>query len=72
MWCVEPWGWPLIFGHMKSTRLDVRVEPEQRRELAELAAATGLSSADVVRLAVRRMLANPGLLRLGGGEREAA
>ncbi len=39
---------------MRSQRLGIRVEPEVRKMLDELVAATGLSISDVIRQAVRR------------------
>jgi hypothetical protein len=39
---------------MRTERLGIRVEPEVRKMLDELAAATGLSISDVIRQAVRR------------------
>jgi hypothetical protein len=57
---------------MKSiARFDLKMPPEQRRELAELAAESGLSSADLVRLSVRWMLAHRDVL-LSGSEGRAA
>jgi hypothetical protein len=55
-------------------RLDLRLPAAQRRELAELAAEAGLSSADLVRLSIRWMLAHPGALlgRPPAGERAEA
>jgi hypothetical protein len=52
-------------------RLDLRLPAAQRRELAELAAETGLSSADLVRLSVCWMLAHRNVL-LSGSEGQAA
>jgi hypothetical protein len=48
-------------------RLDLRLPAAQRRELAELAAEAGLSSADLVRLSVKWMLAHRDVL-LSGSE----
>jgi hypothetical protein len=47
-------------------RFDLKLPAAQRRELAELAIESGLSSADLVRLCVRWLLAHPDrLLRPG-------
>jgi predicted DNA-binding protein len=46
----------------QSTRFELRLPRERRRELDALADKCGLSSADVVRLAVRRLLNDPGVL----------
>jgi hypothetical protein len=50
-------------------RLDLRLPAAQRRELAELATESGLSSADLVRLSVRWLLQHPDRL-LGSGEEQ--
>jgi hypothetical protein len=47
---------------MEDTRFELRLSRERRREFAELADRCGLSSADLVRLSVRRLLDNPGML----------
>jgi hypothetical protein len=47
---------------MEQTRYELRLSKERRAELAALAAQCGLSSADLIRLSVRRLLANPGAL----------
>jgi hypothetical protein len=47
---------------MEQTRFELRLPRERRRELAELADRCGLSTADLVRLSVRRLLDNPGVL----------
>jgi hypothetical protein len=75
-WCVEsPDAAPHLCGMKHSARFDLKMPPAQRQELAELAAEAGLSSADIVRLSVKWMLAHPGAL-LGGdrsaGDRAAA
>jgi hypothetical protein len=43
-------GLPYIERHDQNARFEVRLPADRRRELAELAARRGLSSADVVRL----------------------
>jgi hypothetical protein len=43
-------------------RIEVRLPAESRRELVELADAAGLSSADLVRLGIRWLLHNRGVL----------
>jgi len=40
-------------------RFDLKLPAAQRRELAELATESGLSSADLVRLSVRWLLQHP-------------
>ena len=47
---------------MNDTRFELRLPSGSRRELAELAIATGLSASDLARLAVRRLIADPGVL----------
>jgi hypothetical protein len=46
----------------QSTRFELRLSRDRRRELAELAHQCGLSTADLIRLSVGRLLANPGAL----------
>jgi hypothetical protein len=50
-------------------RFDLKLPATTRRELAELATESGLSSADLVRLSVRWLLAHPDRL-LGSGAEE--
>ena len=46
-------------------RLEIRMPAASRRELDQLANEVGLSTADVVRISIRRLLQNPeALLRL--------
>jgi hypothetical protein len=54
----------------EQSRFEVLLPRERRRELAELAAESGLSSADLVRLSIGWLLQNPGALlgRGGGGQ----
>jgi len=47
---------------MNDGRFQFRLSPEHRRELSELASEAGLSSSDLVRLSVRWLLENPGVL----------
>jgi hypothetical protein len=63
----------------QDARFEVRLSAERRRELAALAAQSGLSSADVARLALSQLLARPGALlgpvtsnRSDDGERAGA
>jgi hypothetical protein len=67
VWYVEPLGARCTFAGMikHDVRLDLRLPAVQRQELAALAAESGLSSADLVRLSVRWLLQHPGVL-LGG------
>ena len=50
------------------TRFEFRLSADRRRELAELAAETGLSASDLARLAVRRLIADPGGLLVRGSD----
>jgi hypothetical protein len=60
-----------------TSRLEVRLSTDERRELRELASTSGLTSADLARLGIKRLLACPRLLgvpaagddgeRAGGG-----
>jgi predicted DNA-binding protein len=43
-------------SRMSDTRFELRLSVERRRELAELSAELGLSSSDLVRLAIGRLL----------------
>ena len=52
-------------------RLDIPLPTEQRAELDAMASATGLTSTGLARLAIIRMLNDPGSLT-GRKEREAA
>jgi hypothetical protein len=55
-----------------TSRFEVRLSADRRRELAELAAESGLSSADLVRLSIGWLIENPGvLLRPADGDRAA-
>jgi hypothetical protein len=45
-----------------TSRLEVRLSAGLRRELAELAAETGIRSSNLARLAIKRLLAHPGEL----------
>jgi hypothetical protein len=58
---------------MPSTRFELLLPAARRRELDALAAEAGLSSSDVVRLAIARLVARPGVLfaERGDGERTA-
>jgi hypothetical protein len=47
---------------MQTERFEIRLSADRRHELAELARASGLSAADITRLAITRMLQNPGVL----------
>jgi hypothetical protein len=49
-------------GMNDSTRFEITLPAQRRRELDELAVASGLSVADLMRLATARLLANPGAL----------
>jgi hypothetical protein len=44
------------------TRFELRLPREQRERLGALADQTGLSASDLARLAVRRLIADPGVL----------
>jgi hypothetical protein len=55
----------------QSTRFEILLSRQRRRELAELAAKLELSSADLARLGIVRLLQNPGAL-LGRGSAQAA
>ena len=62
----------MILGMDQSTRFEIRLSADRRRELAELAAESGLSSADLVRLSIGWLLEHPGvLLRPAEGDRVA-
>ena len=45
-------------------RFEFRLSAGRRRELAELAAETGISSADLARLAIKQFLERPEILGL--------
>ena len=45
-------------------RFEFRLAKDRRRELAELAAETGISSADLARLAIKQFLERPEILGL--------
>ena len=67
-------GFARTISGMNDTRFELRLPCAQRRELAELAQETGLSASDLARLAVRRLIADPGVLLVRGsdsGERAA-
>ena len=49
---------------MENERFEFRLSAGRRRELAELAAETGISSADLARLAIKQFLERPGRGRL--------
>jgi hypothetical protein len=51
---------------MNTARFKIRLTPERRRELEDLAREAGLSSADLARLGIGWLLRHPGVL-LGGG-----
>ena len=53
------------YAGMKSTRFEIRLTPERRRGLEDLAREVGLSC-DLARLGIGWLLAHPGAL-LGGG-----
>lgn len=44
------------------TRFELRLSVERRRQLAELAAESGLSAADLARLGIKWLLDHPGAL----------
>lgn len=44
----------LYSGPMRSVRLDLRVTPQEREQLAELAQLEGVSMSDVVRMLFKR------------------
>jgi uncharacterized protein YdbL (DUF1318 family) len=46
-------------------RFEFRLSADRRRELSELARESGLSASDLARLAVRRLIENPGVLVRG-------
>ncbi len=54
------------------TRFEIRLSAARRRELGELANETGLTAADVARLAIVRLLNDPQVLTGRTVEREAA
>jgi hypothetical protein len=47
---------------MQNERFEIRLSADRRQELAELARESGLSAADIARLAITRLLAHPGVL----------
>ena len=53
-------------------RFEIRLQPERRQELDALARETGLSSADVVRLAIRQLLEHRDLFVRGTAGKRAA
>jgi hypothetical protein len=44
------------------TRFELRLSRERRRQLAELAAESGLSASDLARLGINWLLEHPGVL----------
>ena len=50
-------------------RFEFRLAKDRRRELAELAAETGISSADLARLAIKQFLERPEILGLRSASR---
>jgi hypothetical protein len=59
---------------LMDTRLELLLTRSRRKALADLADETGLSSADLMRLALDKLLRNPSALlgRSGGDRKEAA
>jgi hypothetical protein len=53
---------PYIRGMKNDARFEVRLSTDTRRELRELASTSGLTSADLARLGIKRLLARPGAL----------
>jgi predicted DNA-binding protein len=47
---------PSYYRHMDLTRFETRLPIDQRKELEDLAERTGLSSVQLVRLAIRRLI----------------
>jgi uncharacterized protein YdbL (DUF1318 family) len=54
---------------MENERFEFRLSAGRRRELAELAAETGISSADLARLAIKQFLERPEILSLRSASR---
>ena len=52
------------------TRFEFRLSADRRRALSELARESGLSASDLARLAVRRLIENPGALVRGRPAKE--
>jgi hypothetical protein len=57
---------------MNTTRFEIRLTSERRRELEDLAREVGLSSADLARLGINWLLAHPRILIDGGQRADAA
>jgi hypothetical protein len=57
---------------MNTTRFEIRLTPERRRELEDLAREVGLSSADLARLGIGWLLRHPSVLIDGGQRADAA
>ena len=57
---------------MENERFEFRLSAGRRRELAELAAETGISSADLARLAIKQFLERPEILGLRSTDRGAS
>ena len=68
--CVEATGAIRIFDGMETSRLEIRMPVSQWAELSALATDLGLSSADLARLAIRRLINHSEEL-LGGGSAAA-
>jgi hypothetical protein len=56
---------------MNTARFEIRLTPERRRELEDLAREVGLSSADLARLGIGWLLRHPNVL-LGGEQPDRA
>jgi hypothetical protein len=58
--CVErKLGWWSYLGRVTNdptTRFEIKLQPERRRQLDELASATGMSATDLCRLAIGQLL----------------
>ena len=54
------------------SRFEIKMQPERRRQLDELASATGISAADIARLAINQVLDERAVRLPQVVEREAA
>jgi hypothetical protein len=58
-------------GMENEARFEFRLSADRRRALSELARESGLSASDLARLAVRRLIENPGVLVRGQPAKES-
>lgn len=68
-WYISGYGRGPYSGRMQNyTRFEFKLPAERRAELDDLAAAAGLTTTDLVRLAIRRLLEQRAtVLKLSGG-----